>query len=132
MDRSPPMTVPSAGRNRGFLEQIAEQLGSHASSSAVFGEPVERDGVTVVPVARVRYLFGGGSGEGPSGEGAGSGGGGAAMAEPVGYIRLANGKARWHAIIPPETMARAMVTAALGLGLGAFLVLRGIGSLDPA
>ena len=41
------------------LTRLAESLGANAAASAVFGTPVERDGVTVIPVARVRWGFGG-------------------------------------------------------------------------
>jgi uncharacterized spore protein YtfJ len=57
-------------------ERLAEQLGDSVRASAVFGKPVERDGVTVIPVARARFAFGGGGGS--DGTGQGSGGGGAA------------------------------------------------------
>src|SRR5450830_152164 len=46
------------------LTRLAERLGAGAAASAVFGTPVERDGVTVIPVARLRWGFGGGSGRG--------------------------------------------------------------------
>ena len=46
------------------FSRLAERLGASASASSVFGEPVERDGVTVIPVARVRWGVGGGSGRG--------------------------------------------------------------------
>jgi hypothetical protein len=39
----------------GFVERMAERIGAKASVRAVFGEPIERDGITVVPVARVRW-----------------------------------------------------------------------------
>jgi uncharacterized spore protein YtfJ len=44
----------------------------------VFGEPYERDGITVIPAAAVMGGAGGGSGQ--DDEGAGGGGGGSAFA----------------------------------------------------
>ena len=41
----------------------------------VFGEPYEKNGVTVIPVARVQGGAGGGGSEGPPGQGKGSGSG---------------------------------------------------------
>jgi hypothetical protein len=41
--------------------KLVEAFGGTASAQAVFGAPVERDGVTVVPVARIRYGVGGGA-----------------------------------------------------------------------
>src|SRR5215212_9113778 len=79
-----------AGPAGGLIERMAERLGGAATARAVFGEPVERDGVTVIPVARVRWGFGGGggAGEGKDGPGAGEGGGGGVMASPAGYIEI--------------------------------------------
>jgi len=39
----------------------------------VFGEPYEKDGVTVIPAAHVQGAAGGGGGEAPAGEGSGTG-----------------------------------------------------------
>src|SRR5215472_16362202 len=59
-----------------LLEQIGRTVGQRAQASAVFGEPVQRDGLTVIPVAKARFGFGGGGGSGPEGEGGSGGGGG--------------------------------------------------------
>jgi uncharacterized spore protein YtfJ len=60
----------------------------------VFGAPIERDGVTIVPVAKVR---GGGGGGGGSAEGqAGEGGGFGMSAEPAGVYVLKAGTVRWQ------------------------------------
>src|SRR5215208_7740580 len=56
----------------------------------VFGEPVEQDGVTIVPVAHVR---GGGGGGGDS-DGNGGGGFGVSAA-PVGVYVLEDGRVEW-------------------------------------
>ncbi len=77
-----------------LLERMGDRIGSQANVKAVFGETIERDGVAVVPVARIRWGFGGGTGTGPTegrGEGAsgsGSGGGGGAFADPMGYLEV--------------------------------------------
>jgi uncharacterized spore protein YtfJ len=69
-----------------LLEHLVSQVGGYARVQAVFGDPVERDGVIVVPVARVRWGVGGGGGSAP--EGSGSGGGGGVAADPIGYIEI--------------------------------------------
>jgi uncharacterized spore protein YtfJ len=56
----------------------------------VYGDPVERDGVTVIPAAAVR----GGAGGGGDNEGNGGGGFGLA-ARPIGAYVIQNGKVRW-------------------------------------
>lgn len=78
---------------------ILERAGSAAGVRGVFGEPIERDGVTVVPVARI--AGGGGGGQGPL-EGAdktspalGGGAGSGFAGRPVGAFVIRNGDARW-------------------------------------
>ena len=53
-----------------LLERIGQTVGERANVSTVFGEPVERENVTVIPVAKTRFGFGGGGGSGEH-EGAG-------------------------------------------------------------
>lgn len=69
----------------------------------VVGEPIERDGVTVVPVARVSGGGGTGSGEGPAtdeadgtGTGRGSGGGYGVGVVPAGAFVIRDGVVRWQ------------------------------------
>ncbi len=68
------------------------------SAGTVYGEPVERDGVTVIPAATV--LGGGGLGgndASPDGEQAAAFGGGyGLMAWPSGAIEIRDGAVRWH------------------------------------
>ena len=82
-----------------LLERIADRIGARASVGAVFGDPIERGDLTVVPVARVRWGFGGGAGGAdqlpgaPDDTGAtswagGGGGGGGATADPIGYLEI--------------------------------------------
>jgi uncharacterized spore protein YtfJ len=74
-----------------LLEQIGQTVGQRAQASTIFGEAVEREGVTVIPVAKARFGFGGGGGRGDrgeKGEGAGGGGGGGVAVTPIGYIEM--------------------------------------------
>jgi hypothetical protein len=57
-----------------FVGSMAEKLGAAARAATIFGDPVERDGVTVIPVARARWGFGGGMGRRKEENGAGGGG----------------------------------------------------------
>jgi len=43
-----------------LLERIGETVGQRAQVSTIFGEPVQRERVTVIPVAKARFGFGGG------------------------------------------------------------------------
>jgi uncharacterized spore protein YtfJ len=119
-----------------LISTIGERLGGRASAKAVFGEPVERDGVTVIPVAKVRYGFGGGGGGGMSGSslddleeapemGEGGGGGGGMMASPVGYIEITKGGAHFEPIRDPASVWPLVVAS----GVAAWLSLRGLRAL---
>jgi uncharacterized spore protein YtfJ len=104
----------------GFTERLAERVGAGARASAVFGDAVEHAGVTVIPVARAKWGFGGGSG-GRNGE-EGAGGGGGTIVSPVGYIELRDGEARFRRIYGRAQIAAAAVacglSVAVGLGMG--------------
>lgn len=93
-----------AGPAAEVIERLAEKLGSKASVSAVFGDPVDREGITIIPVARVGFSFGGGAGNGGRqseiAQG-GGGGGGLSVAAPVGYIEIKDGSAAFTPIRDP-------------------------------
>jgi uncharacterized spore protein YtfJ len=98
-----------------LLQRIGHAVGDRANVSTVFGEPVERDGLTVIPVARARFGFGGGGGAGgrEGQEGSGGGGGGGAAVSPVGYIELHHGAARFKRISGPADLVAVVVAASL-------------------
>jgi len=73
--------------------KLAENAGSIGVRSA-YGDPVQIEGVTIVPVALVQYGFGGG-GEGDEADGA-AGGGGGGMAIPIGAYVKSGGAARFE------------------------------------
>jgi len=95
-----------------LIGSIAERLGAHFATSSVFGAPVERDGVTVIPVAAVRLGFGAGAGADP-GKQEGEGGGGGGSMTAAGYIELKDGRSRFVPIVRPERMVALMLGAAL-------------------
>lgn len=83
----------------------------------VFGEPIERDGVTYLPVAKVR----GGGGGGGDTEGNGGAGFGVAS-KPAGIYVIRNGDAEWRpAIDINRIVLGGQLVAIIGL-----LVLRSI------
>ena len=99
-----------AGTTGDRFSKLVESLGGTASASAVFGTPVEKDGVTIVPVDRVRYGVGGGGGRGAgrrkkrdaaAADEVGYGHGGGVQASPVGYIELRDGQASYKRIADP-------------------------------
>ena len=76
---------------------------------------MERNGTTVIPVARARFAFGGGGGGGSGGgeEGSGGGGGGGAVVSPAGYIELRAGGARFQRISGSADLVAFAVAASL-------------------
>ena len=70
-----------------LVDQVTDKLGLHAGARAVFGEPVERHGVTVIPVAQMA-IGAGASGRMPATAESGSGAGGGAATRPIGYIEI--------------------------------------------
>lgn len=112
-----------------LLGNIADKLGQHVSARAVFGDPVERDGITVIPVAKVRMGFGAGSGSGvghnESEAGEGGGGGGGLTASPLGYIEISAAGAEFR----PIRALSDVWPVVLAAGVSAFFILRGLRAL---
>jgi hypothetical protein len=90
-----------------LIERLAELIGARAGIQAVFGEPVRQGAVTVIPVARVRWGFGGGGGRSdaaPDGPASGSGGGG-------GSPRTRSGMSRWDLMGPRSARSASPIRA---------------------
>jgi uncharacterized spore protein YtfJ len=102
-----------------LLQRIGQTVGERANASTVFGQPVEREGITVIPVARARFGFGGGGGgseDAPEGEGgSGGGGGGGALVSPVGYIEVRAGSAEFKRITGPLDFLALVAAASLAV-----------------
>jgi uncharacterized spore protein YtfJ len=98
-----------------LLQRIGQTVGDGAKVSTVFGDPVERKGITVMPVAKARFGFGGGGGAGARGgdQGSGGGGGGGALVSPVGYIEVHDGTAQFKRISSPVDLLALVVAASL-------------------
>ena len=87
------------------LDRVRDAL----SVRNVFGEPIEREGVTLVPAATVIGGGGAGSGDGepqpdgtrPTGYGGGFGG----ISWPAGAFELRDGSVRWHAALDKTRIA---------------------------
>jgi uncharacterized spore protein YtfJ len=88
----------------------------------VFGEPYERNGVTVIPAARVQGGAGGGEGEGPGGDGRGGGSGYALNAKPTGAFVIRGDEVVWR---PAVDVNRVILGAQL-VAVAAILLARTI------
>ena len=80
------------------LDELLRRFGADARAKAVFGDPVEHDGIQVIPVARVGWGFGAGrrGDKRRSSKGLGAGLG----VSPVGYIEITDGATHFRPIRP--------------------------------
>ena len=107
-----------------FIERMADRMGMRAGVEAAFGEPIVRGKLTIVPVARVAWGFGGGAGDAPEGAG-GSGGGGGSMVRPMGYLEISDDFAEFRPLRPVWTDAPAV----LAWAFATWFVLRAVRGL---
>jgi len=99
-----------------LLERLAEVIQVNANSKQVYGEPVERDGATIIPVARIQWGFGGGGiGHGAAERG---GGGGGVRAQPAGFVIIKDGEAEFRPYHDARDFALLAGVALAGLVTG--------------
>jgi uncharacterized spore protein YtfJ len=103
---------------RSTLEQAKDVM----TVRRVFGEPYEKNGVTVIPAARVQGGAGGGTGEGPEGTGRGGGTGFGVNAKPVGAYVIAGDDVSWR----PAVDVNRMILGAQIVAILALLVARSV------
>lgn len=101
------------------LDEVFRSIVDHAGTKVVFGDPIHVEGKTILPVAKVRYGFGGGSGHKRDGEQQGGGGGGGLVAKPVGVVEITASQTRF---IPITSSWNLIAAVALGVGLGLLVV----------
>jgi uncharacterized spore protein YtfJ len=100
------------------VQSIFDQARDSMTVKRVFGEPYERDGVTVIPVASV--AGGGGGGGGEQGEDKGSGGGFGVTARPAGVYVVKGDTVTW---VPAFDLNRVIMGGQI-VAVLALLVLR--------
>ncbi|MET0764639.1 MAG: spore germination protein GerW family protein [Blastococcus sp.] len=104
------------------LAELVTTLRDTMTVSQVYGEPYERDGVTVIPAAAVRGGAGGGTGrKNETGE-EGEGGGFGLIARPAGAYVIKDGTVTWQ---PAVDVNRIVTVAVLGWVTAAWLLARG-------
>lgn len=115
------MTQPKVGiSNSQTLEQTMSRLVNIARTDAVFGQPVQRDGVTIIPCSEVALGLGLGGGSAPRSdtgaeqkqEGEGIGGGGGVRERPVAVIVVTTDGVRVRPIPNVTRIAVSLCTAA--------------------
>jgi uncharacterized spore protein YtfJ len=104
------------------VQEVLAQARDAMTVKRVFGEPYEKNGVTVIPAARVQGGAGGGGGEGPEGQGRGSGSGFGLAARPVGAYLIRGEEVTWR----PAVDLNRIVLGAQVVAIVALLTLRAI------
>jgi uncharacterized spore protein YtfJ len=103
-----------------IFESLTETILGTSGVKAVYGEPVEAQGKTIIPVAKAAYGFGGGCCE-PKGdkkevkEGECGGMGGGVAVKPVGVLEITKDETRY---IPLGNKKKLAVVLILGFLLG--------------
>jgi uncharacterized spore protein YtfJ len=100
--------------------EVLDRLQEALTVRRVFGDPIERDGAVIIPVARAMGGGGGGGGS-TKGEDAqeGSGGGGGGAVTPVGVFVIKDGDVRWE---PALDLNRIILGGQLLAGLTLLIV----------
>lgn len=110
------------------LQEIMTQARDTLTVKRVFGEPVEEQGVTIIPVASLRGGAGGGQNEGREGEGQGSGSGFGIMAKPAGAYVVKDGNASWR----PALDVNRVILGGQAVVITALLTIRAIVKMRTA
>ncbi len=125
-------------------DELVRQLGSipnEMGAAACFGTPIEREGHTLILVARVSFGYGVGFGRGSgsggkhsenghgsdAGEGEGGGGGGGGSSAPVAVIDISPGEVKIQPIVDSTRIAVTSMTVGAWLGFWLFWTIRTLG-----
>lgn len=100
-----------------YFKSFADRLHSTANVKTLYGEPIELEGKSIIPVARAAYAFGGGptSQRKDNGLIATAGGGGAVSASPIGVLEVTSAGTRFIAI---NSWRKSAVLLSVGFGAG--------------
>ncbi|MGH2577567.1 MAG: spore germination protein GerW family protein [Actinomycetota bacterium] len=104
------------------VNDVITQARDTLTVKRVFGEPIEKNGVTVIPAARIQGGAGGGGGEGPEGQGKGSGSGFGLNARPVGAFLIKGDEVTWR----PAVDLNKVILGAQVVAIVALLTIRAI------
>jgi uncharacterized spore protein YtfJ len=104
------------------IEEILTPANETITVKRVFGEPYERNGVVVIPAARIGGGAGGGGGEGPDAQGRGQGSGFGISAKPAGAFVIRGDTVHWQ----PSVDVNRIVLGAQVVAVVALLTARAI------
>lgn len=87
-----------------LMESTMSKIREMVDVDTIIGTQISTpDGITIIPVSKVSYAFGGGGGDYPAGGKSGFGGGSGAgvKIEPIGFLVVKDGGVRMVNITPP-------------------------------
>jgi uncharacterized spore protein YtfJ len=94
------------------VQEILAKAQDTVTVTRVYGTPIEKDGLTIIPAASVSGGGGGGGGPADSGGGVGYG----VRARPVGAFVIKGGEVRWEPAIDATRLAlRGMLIPIVGM-----------------
>ena len=94
------------------VDEIVSTAKDAITVKRIYGEPYQRDGVTVIPVASVAGGFGGGTGTDEKGQN-GQGGGFGMTGRPVGMYVIKGDAVTWRPAVDPVRLLTVMGTVAV-------------------
>ena len=100
------------------VEEVLNAAKDSITVKRVFGEPYEKDGLTVIPAAAVRGGAGGGSGQDDKGQ-EGGGGGFGVNGRPAGAFVIKDGQISWRPAVDPNG-----IVVMVGLAVVAYVLTR--------
>ena len=104
----------AGGFGAAVIDRLADRIGAHSGSRAVFGDPIDKGARTVVTVAQ--SMWGSGAGTGDSIEdGSGAGGGGGALSKPLGYIEITEHQTQFVPLRQPWQDAKLILAYAVAV-----------------
>lgn len=104
------------------VQQVIAQARDAITVKRVYGDPYEKNGVTLIPAAAVQGGGGGGGGKGPEGQGEGSGSGFGLTARPAGAFLIRGDEVAWR----PAVDVNRIVLGAQIVAVVALLTIRAI------
>jgi uncharacterized spore protein YtfJ len=110
------------------VQRAIEEAKDAITVRRVYGDPFERNGVTVIPAARVQGGAGGGEGEGPDSKSRASGSGLGVIARPVGAFVIRGDDVVWR---PAVDVNRVIIGGQI-VAVVALLVVRSIAKARAA
>jgi len=106
------------------IEDLLARASESFDARTVFAKPIEKDGVTVIPAARLVGGGGGGDGEDKGGQ-RGRGGGLGLIAKPVGAFVIRGGEVWWQPAVDVNRLIATIGAVAIaGLLVGSRLLRR--------